>query len=243
MLRLRTGASRVVHPRARTPPCRPTSENEGRFPDMSRETLVAEKRDASGKSPVARRLRKTGKVPGVLYRHGEASVPFAAEDLAVAAVLRHGANMVDLELGDSRHLTVLKDYQVHPVRGTVQHLDLQEVRAGELVRLAVAAVAVGDAPGVKSGGVLTQNTHEITIDCTPDHIPDAVEFDISALEGGQSLHLSAVTAPEGVTFLDPGETLLVSITVPRGAKGAAAAAAADEAAAGDGDAAADGAAE
>jgi large subunit ribosomal protein L25 len=181
---------------------------------MLRETLKAERRDASGKTPVARRLRKSGRIPGVLYRAGD-SLPFDCDTLEAAAVLRHGANIVDLAVGEKSYIAVIKDHQIHPVRSTLQHLDLQEVRMDERVKLTVPLVMVGDSVGVKAGGVLTQSVHELNIECTPVNIPDVVEIDISAVEVGEALHLSDVTAPDGVLFLDSDETLVMAISVPR----------------------------
>jgi large subunit ribosomal protein L25 len=192
---------------------------------MSREALVAEKRDASGKSPTARRLRNSGMTPGVLYSNDGDNVPFAADELAVAAIIRHGAQLVDLDLDGSKHISLLKDYQVHPVRGSLVHLDLQEVRMDETLKMSAPIHVVGEAPGIKIGGVLTQNVHELQIECKASSIPDHIDVDVSDLQGGDSLHLAKVAAPEGVTFLDPPETLLMTISMPRGARGAAKAAA------------------
>lgn len=194
---------------------------------MSRESLVAESRDAAGKSPVARRIRKAGRVPGVLYR-SEGNIPFSADELEVAAMLRHGAQLVDLQVEGSTYISVLKDYQVHPVRGTMVHMDLQEVRMDETVTMKVPLVPVGEAIGLKVGGVLTQNIHELNVECLVSAIPDHIDVDVTGLQAGHSIHLPEVPAPKGVTFLDPPETLLVGISVPRGARGAAASAGGDE---------------
>jgi large subunit ribosomal protein L25 len=181
---------------------------------MSREVLIATKRDASGKSPVARRLRKTGVVPGVLYRGGD-SLPFQANVLEVSAVLRHGATLVDLDVDGTKHASVIKDYQVHPLKGTLQHIDLQEVRMDQMIKTTVSVILVGESAGVKAGGVLNQLAHELNIESTPLNIPDNIEIDITDVELGGSLHLSDVPAPEGVEFLDAGDTSIMTITVPR----------------------------
>jgi large subunit ribosomal protein L25 len=185
---------------------------------MARASLTIEKRDAQNKSPEARRLRKTGRVPGVVY-HTDGNIPFSADDLELAAVLRAGANLIDLELDGTKHLTVLKEYQVHPVRGDVEHIDLQAVALDQTVRTTVALELVGTAPGVKEGGILTQGVRELLIETVASNIPDSIEFDISDVHVGQSVILRDVPLPDGVTVLTDGGSAVINITVPRGAKG------------------------
>lgn len=184
---------------------------------MARESLSIERRDASGRSPVARRLRKAGRVPGVLY-HGDENISFSADALDTAALLRHGATLIDAELDGTSHLTVLKDYQLHPVRGNVEHLDLQAVRMDQTVRTVATLVLVGESPGDKQGGVLTQGTREIHIESTASSIPEKIEVDVSALGLGDTIQLAEVTIPEGVTVLDDPHTMVAAVSVPRGTK-------------------------
>jgi large subunit ribosomal protein L25 len=186
-------------------------------PIMTRASLTIEKRDAAGKSPVARRLRKTGRVPGVMY-HVDGNIPFSADELELAAVLRKGANLIDLKLDGTDHLTVLKDYDVHPVRGNLQHIDVQAVSMDQTVRTTVAFHLVGTSPGQKEGAILTQGTNELLIETVASKIPDAIEFDISDTHAGDTRILRDVPAPEGVTFLDDEGTMVVALTMPRGAK-------------------------
>lgn len=181
---------------------------------MSREVLSAQPRDAAGKSPVARRLRRTGQVPGVLYKRGE-SLPFSVNSLEMSAILRHGTTLIDVEISGNKHTSVIKEYQVHPVRGHLMHIDLQEVAMDERLRSVVSIVLVGEAAGVRAGGILSQPVHELNIESTPGNIPETIEVDVTALEMGETLHLSEVTPPEGVVFVDDEGTALVNITQPR----------------------------
>lgn len=199
---------------------------------MTRLSLTIEKRDASGKSPVARRLRRTGRVPGVMY-HADGNVPFSADELELAAVLRKGANLIDLSLDGTEHLTVLKDYDVHPVRGNLQHVDLQAVSMDQTVRTTVALNLVGTSPGQKEGAILTQGIRELLIETVASNIPDSVEYDITDTHAGDTVILRDVTLPEGVVALDDEGTMVVALTVPRGAKGKGRTG--DDADAGDGD--------
>lgn len=185
---------------------------------MSRESLTIERRDASGKSPTARRLRTSGRVPGVIY-HPEGNIPFSADALAVAALHRHGSTLIDAQLDGTEQLTVLKEFQIHPVRGSVEHVDLQAVSMDQTVRTLTTLTLVGEAPGVKEGGILTQGTRELLIECTAAQIPDTIEFDVSDVHVGETRILRDVQMPEGVTPLDDLGQMVIAVTVPRGAKG------------------------
>jgi large subunit ribosomal protein L25 len=184
---------------------------------MTRLSLTIEKRDAQGKSPVARRLRKTGRVPGIMY-HTDGNVPFSADELELAAVLRKGANLIDAKLDGATHLTVLKEYDVHPVRGNLRHIDLQAVSMDQTVRTTVALVLVGASPGQKEGAILTQGIQQLLIETVASNIPDSIEFDVSGTHAGDTHTLKDVTVPEGVTLLDDEGSMVVALTMPRGAK-------------------------
>ena len=184
---------------------------------MARASLTIEKRDASGKSPVARRLRKTDRVPGIVY-HVDGNIPFSADYLEAAAVFRKGATLIDVKVDGADHLTVLKEYQVHPVRGDLVHFDLQAVSMDQTVRTTASLTLVGEAPGVKEGGILTQGTQEVLIECTAANIPDTIEFDVTGVHVGETRILKDVPLPDGVKVLDDEGTMVIAITVPRGAK-------------------------
>jgi len=184
---------------------------------MTRMSLTIEKRDAQGKSPVARRLRKTGRVPGVMY-HADGNIPFSADELELAAVLRKGANLIDCTLDGSEHLTVLKTYDVHPVRGNLTHIDVQAVTMDQKIRTTVALHLVGLSPGQKEGAILTQGIQQLLIETVASNIPDVIEYDVSHTHAGDTIILRELTPPEGVTFLDDEGTMVVALTVPRGAK-------------------------
>lgn len=184
---------------------------------MARASLTIEKRDASGKSPTARRTRKEGRVPGVMY-HSDGNIAFSADALELAAVLRKGATLVDATVDGTEHLTVVKEYQVHPVRGSLVHIDLQAVRMDQSVRTTASLTLTGVAPGIKEGGIVTQGAREVLIECLASAIPDTIEYDISHVHAGETFILRDVPAPDGVRFLDDEGTMVISIAVPRGAK-------------------------
>src|SRR4051794_5207196 len=138
----------------------------------------------SAHSRATRRLRREGRVPGVLYGLGQDPLCFSVDGRELRHAL-HGSGAV-LELsgdGDSKTAAVLKDTQRHPVRGDVLHVDLLRVDLNKPIQAPVALHLVGgeDAPGTRDGGVLEQVTREITVEALPSEIPEAIDFDVSEM--------------------------------------------------------------
>lgn len=184
-----------------------------------RSTLKAAPREDFG-SRSSRRLRREGVVPGVVYSGGSDAKPFQVSERDVRSILSEGAALFDLEIDGSKAVpVVIKEAQHHPVRGSFQHLDLMQVNLKEAIQAEVAIELEGveDAPGVKGGGVLEHVTREIAVEALPTDIPDNICVDVSALEINDTLQLSAVAAPEGVTFLaeEPEEITIVTVSPPR----------------------------
>ena len=185
----------------------------------SRSTLkVAPRADFGSRS--SRRLRREGVVPGVVYSGGEEARPFQVAEREIRNILQEGAALFDLEIEGSKAVpVVIKEQQLHPVRGTVQHLDLQQVKLDEAIQADVVLELEGvdDAPGVRASGVLEHVTREITVEALPTAIPDRIVVDVSAMEINDTLQLSAVEAPEGVTFVaeEPDEVTIVTLSPPR----------------------------
>jgi large subunit ribosomal protein L25 len=168
-------------------------------------------------SAEARRLRRQGLVPGVLYgRERPVAITIGERDLRAALTGDSGANAVmDVVVdGGATHASVLKEYQRHPVRGTITHVDLQEVRLDQPIHATVPVHLIGEAAGTKAGGVLTQALMEVNVEALPMEVPASVDFDVSGLELGASAHLGQVVLPEGVTLLDDPDTTLASVTQP-----------------------------
>jgi large subunit ribosomal protein L25 len=184
-----------------------------------RSTLKAAPRADFG-SRASRRMRRDGVVPGVVYSGGKEAKPFQVSERDVRGVLSEGAALFDLELEGSKAVpVVIKEQQHHPVRGSIQHLDLMQVDLTEEIEAEVAIELEGveTAPGVKGGGVLEHVTREITVAALPTAIPDRIVVDVSAMEINDTLQLSVVAAPEGVTFVadDPEEVTIVTLSPPR----------------------------
>ena len=178
--------------------------------------LVVQNRAILG-SAESRRLRRQGLIPGVLYgREQPVAISIPERDLRAALTGAGGANAVlDVVVDTGKaHASVLKEYQLDRVRGTITHVDLQEVRLDQPIHATVPLHLTGEAAGAKEGGVLNQVVTEITVEALPMEVPAAVEFDVSAVHIGESAHLSQIALPEGVTLVDDGEAVFVSVTQP-----------------------------
>jgi large subunit ribosomal protein L25 len=166
----------------------------------------------------ARRLRREGLVPGVIYGEGGDPQHFAVDARILRNTLAHSGAILEVSIDGGKGVPVLvKDLQRHPVRGETVHVDLLRVNMAETIHTTVALELTGadEAPGVDEGGVLNQETRELNIEALPGDIPDFITFDVSGLQMNETVTLSALTAPEGVTLLDdPEETVLATITPP-----------------------------
>ncbi len=178
--------------------------------------LDAASRTSAG-SRAARRLRRSGRVPGVVYGGGKDPIAFDVDGLQLRYALTHGSAVIDLSLDDGRTTPViLKEEHRHPVNGTTLHVDLLRVRLDQPIHAVVALELIGaeDAPGVKVGGVLEQVLHELNVEALPAAIPDAIRHDVSTLELHATVTLESVSAPEGVALLDGAETVIATVVAP-----------------------------
>jgi large subunit ribosomal protein L25 len=116
--------------------------------------------------------------------------------------------------GGSAHASVLKEYQLDKVRGTVTHVDLQEVRLDQPIHATVPLHLTGESAGAKEGGVLNQVVTELNVEALPMEVPASVDFDVTEIHIGESAHLSQVALPEGVKLLDDGDAVFVTVTLP-----------------------------
>lgn len=182
-----------------------------------RPTLEVEERPEQG-SRKSRRLRRAGYVPGVVYGGDGDCQPFKVGTRELRAALVASSAVIDLKVdGAAVRPVIVKDQQLHPVRGQILHLDLLEVNLREKIQAPVRVDLVGaeEAPGVTEGGIISQETNELNIEALPTDIPEAITVNVSHLEAAATLHLSEISPPPGVTFLDdPDETILATVTVP-----------------------------
>src|SRR5919202_4441074 len=181
--------------------------------------LSVRERESRG-SAESRRLRRNGEVPGVLYGRGKPPHAICVEERELRRALTgdgglHSILDVTLEGQKTAHPSILKEYQVDPVRGRVIHVDFQEVRLDQPIQAQVVVELVGDPQGVKEGGVLSQVSREVTVEALPMEIPERLELDVTGMAIGDTLRLADLPAREGVTFVDdPEETVLATVTLP-----------------------------
>src|SRR3954451_8017912 len=165
-----------------------------------------------------RRLRRQGLVPGVIYGGGEEPQTFAVDARILRNTLAHSGAVLEVTLDDGTSTpAIVKDLQRHPVRGEAIHLDLLRVRMDVKIHSTVTLELVGaqEAPGVSEGGILNQEVRELNIEALPGDIPDSIVHDVSGLQMNETITLSVVTVPDGVTLLDDlEETVIATITPP-----------------------------
>ena len=180
-------------------------------------TLSALSRSESGKGP-ARTLRRAGLIPAVVYGYGEETRACSVNKKELERVITsrgYESTLIELKLDDRKSQNVLiLDVQIHPYRPEVLHVDFLAVHKGEKVKLEVAVRLLGEAPGVKEGGIMEHLRHEVEIRCIPSKIPEALEFDISELGIGDGVTVGDLTVLEDVEILTDLSATIASIVPP-----------------------------
>jgi large subunit ribosomal protein L25 len=178
--------------------------------------LNATPREISG-SRAVRRLRRTGRVPGVLYGGGADPVAFDVDARELRHALHAAGAVLEVAIDGETTPAVLKEAQHHPVRGETLHVDLVRVRLDVAIQTPVLLdlTGVDDAPGVKEGGVLEQVVRELNVEALPGDVPESITFDASGLEAGATVTLAEIIAPPNVTLIDELEIVVATITAPR----------------------------
>lgn len=179
--------------------------------------IKAEKRDERGKN-VARRLRKEGRIPVIVYGGGGESVSAIAELSELAAILRTdaGVNTVfSLDIaGEGAGDVIFQDRQIDPVRGRMIHADLRRIAKGEKMEMTIPVHLVGEAEGLKEeGAVLSQAIREVKVLCEPANAPESIDLDISELAVGHSLHVSDLKVGRGIEIHEAPETVVASVVI------------------------------
>jgi large subunit ribosomal protein L25 len=180
-------------------------------------TLTVQRREPSG-SRSARRLRRGGDVPGILYGGEGQPIPFQVNSRDLRLALSHAGAVLDLSIdGEAGTPVVVKELVRHPVNGEAVHLDLLRVRLDQAIQATVVLELTGadDAPGAKEGGVLEQVTRELTIEALPTDIPDSLEHDVSEMAIGDTVTLAELTIPAQIKLIGDPETVVATLTPPR----------------------------
>jgi large subunit ribosomal protein L25 len=175
--------------------------------------LQAQVRLNSGKSE-ARRLRRSGRVPCVLYGVEDQSVKLTVNQRELTKILTGDHALIDLVVDGNSQSSVVKEIQYHPVKGTITHVDWLRVQAGIEITVSVPLKFVGTAVGVKAGGIFQELKGELEITCLPKNLPEFIEIDVSKLEIGDSIHVNNINI-ENVTIRDEEDSTICSIVLPK----------------------------
>jgi large subunit ribosomal protein L25 len=185
---------------------------------MATASLDANTRAGVGKGS-ARSLRRSGKVPAIIYGRSRESQALAIGGRELDKLLQHIAaesTVVELTLDGKMSRTLIREIQRDPIRGSILHVDFQELIAGEAVSVSVPLVLVGIPEGVRtSGGVLDQIMRELEIEVDPANIPNHIDVDVSELVVGHALHVRDITLPQGVEVLDDADATICVVSVPK----------------------------
>jgi large subunit ribosomal protein L25 len=193
---------------------------------MATATLSATRRTGTGKGN-ARSLRREGQIPAVIYGHARESQSLAVSARDLEKLLSHisAANsVVEIAVEGTTSRALIREIQRHPFKRVILHVDFQELVAGEMMTVRVPLRLIGTPVGVRlGGGIIDHTLRELTISVDPAKMPSQIEVDISELDLGQSIHVSQLTIPDGVTVLDEPGAAVVVIATPRAAVEAVAA--------------------
>lgn len=185
---------------------------------MADVTLTAETRSEHGSGP-AGRLRRTGKVPAVVY-----GLDADAQSVSVGALelerILHGAaganTLITLKLGSDDTLALARQIQRHPTRGDLIHVDFVRVRRDVAVSAEVPLQVEGEAPGARQGGMLEQLLFSVTVEAMPGRIPTEIVVDVSGLDLGDQIRIAELPVPDGVALQHEEDQLVVQVAIPRG---------------------------
>ena len=185
--------------------------------------IKAKERKSKG-TGASRRLRHEGTTPGILYGGVKDAISLEIDTKELFMQFRHEAfhaSILTLNLEGKKESVILRDFQMHPVRNNIQHIDFQRINENEKISVKVPFHFINEetAPGVKlEGGLVSHIMTEIDISCLPKDLPQYIEVDLGELAMGESIHLSEVTVPEGVeltSLTDENDPAITSISKPK----------------------------
>jgi large subunit ribosomal protein L25 len=183
---------------------------------MAEQKLVASVRAESGKG-VARKLRADGRVPAVLYGQGADPIAMSVDARELSHLLHAGgANvLVDLVVDGKEHLAMPREIQRDHIKGRYWHVDFLAVSRTEKITVNVPIRINGEAAGVKLGGVLEHHLWEVSVECFPTDVPEAIDIDVSALDIGDSIKVGDLQVPDGGEITSNPEDSVVAVQQPQ----------------------------
>ncbi len=183
--------------------------------------LPTEKRDSRG-TRTARKLRATGRVPGVVYGHKEETVSISVAADALLSAVRHGARVVDLQSDGGLQKAQIAELQWDHLGIEVLHVDFRRVAADERIHVTVPVEVRGIAPGIAAGGVLNQPIHTLPIECLAVNVPESIRVNVNELQLGAAIHVRDLHLPPDVKALTDPDAIVVSVTAAQAEEAAAA---------------------
>jgi large subunit ribosomal protein L25 len=186
---------------------------------MENISIVVQPRDVQG-SRGARRLRRAGYIPGVIYGHGQAATPIAVEPHVLREALSGDATThtvldVAIEGTNGTRKAIVKQFDLHPTKGSMTHIDLQEIRLDETIETVVSIQLEGEPKGVKAGGVLDESTREVTVKGRVADIPEYLTLDISEMDVNDTARVGDLQVPDTIVVIDDPDEVLCSVLPPR----------------------------
>ncbi len=179
---------------------------------MHRYNIEVEKREKTGKG-VARQLRRQGLIPGVVYGRDREPQALTVDPNDLKGKLYSNA-IIDLDIDGEEETVMIKDFQKDVIKEEIIHVDFQHISMDETISITVPIKLVGDAPGVREGGVLQQLMREVDIEVLPTNIPDEIELDIDELTLSDSLEVGDLDVPEEVNVLNSPDDVIVTVVAP-----------------------------
>lgn len=177
--------------------------------------LNAEPRVERGKG-AARRLRRAGRIPAVVYGHDEPhALSVEAREFHKEFHTVSESTLINLKSSEGDRQVLIKDYEEDILTGNIIHIDFYEVEKGRKVHTRIALELVGSPVGVREGGVLEHSLYEVDIECLPKDLPEHMTVDVSGLNNGESLHISDVVRPPGVEILNDADQTIAAVVIPR----------------------------
>ena len=191
---------------------------------MAQNQLGIELREGKGKG-VARKLRATGRIPGVYYAPSEEATPISLDPKELDRLIRTSAagmnTLIDVKGGDQLDgkVVLVKDIQRDPLRGVPLHADLYAIDVNKKIDVSVPIHLTGTSTGVKlDGGILDQTLRELELQCLPGSIPEELQVDITELAVGDSLHVRDIALPDGVELLTDADLSIANVALPKQAE-------------------------
>jgi len=182
---------------------------------MATTTVLEAKSKKSSGSKEARKIRRTGQIPAVLYGHKEATVPLTISYREFDAIMRSGLRMVDLKVDGRPQKALIKDVQYDAIGDEILHVDFTRVSLTEKITLSVPVIMFGHAVGSDEGGVLDQVLKALEVRCLPTNIPESIRLNVAELKIGDSIFVKNVPPVEGVEILSDPEAIVITVHAPK----------------------------